>query len=118
MRINLEKGITMAILIGSIAGAVVDQAEDPKTAAVTKNTSNLCVGRRLRARRTSSGMSVEELCGRLGIDRDDLNAYEQGARRLSANLLLRIATLLDVRPDYFFQNYSAEELSACLELCL
>ena len=67
------------------------------------------------ARRTSSGITDGELCGRLGIDRYDLSAYEQGAKRVSANLLLRIAQLLGVRPDYFFQGYTAEELSACLE---
>ena len=69
---------------------------------------------RLRAGRTSSGISHGELCGRLGIDRYDLSAYEQGAKRVSANLLLRLAQLLEVPPDYFFQGYSAEELSACL----
>ena len=66
-------------------------------------------------RRTSSGISEGELCKKLGIDRDDLDAYEQGVRRVSANLLLRIAKVLDVRPDYFFQGYTAEELSACLD---
>jgi transcriptional regulator with XRE-family HTH domain len=47
-------------------------------------------------------------------DRDDLNAYEAGAERVSANLLLRIAKLLDVRPDYFFQDYTERELESCL----
>ena len=65
---------------------------------------------------TSSGISEGELCETLGIDRHDLSAYEQGAKRVSANSLLRVAKLLDVRPDYFFQGYTAEELSASLEL--
>ena len=73
------------------------------------------------AERSKSGHSPDiksphcDLCDKLGIYRDDLDAYEQGAKRVSANLLLRIAKLLDVRPDYFFQDYTAEELSACLE---
>jgi transcriptional regulator with XRE-family HTH domain len=69
-------------------------------------------------RRRSYGISERELSDKLGIDRDDVDAYEQGAKRVSANLLLRIAKLLDVRPRYFFQSYAAEELSACLESSL
>jgi transcriptional regulator with XRE-family HTH domain len=57
----------------------------------------------------SRGISEEELCDKLGIDRPDLNAYEQGAKRVRANLLLRIAELLNVRPDHFFRGYTAEE---------
>jgi transcriptional regulator with XRE-family HTH domain len=61
-------------------------------------------------------MSGGELCDKLGIDRDDLVAYEHGAKRVNANLLLRVAELLDVPPDYFFQGYTDHELSACLEV--
>jgi len=102
----------MMTLIESIAHALIWPSG---AATITRNASNICVGRRLRAGRTSSGISEGELCETLGIDRHDLSAYEQGAKRVSANLLLRIAKLLDVRPDYFFQGYTAEELSACLE---
>jgi transcriptional regulator with XRE-family HTH domain len=79
------------------------------------NTSNMCVGQRLRVRRTLRGISEGEFCRKLGINRNDLNAYEEGIERVNANMLLRIAKLLDVRPDYFFRDYSADELSACLE---
>jgi transcriptional regulator with XRE-family HTH domain len=105
----------MTTFAGSIADTVIELACTRKAATITQNTSNICVGRRLRVGRTSSGISERELCDKLAIDRHDLIAYEQGARRISANLLLRIADLLDVRPDYFFQGYTEEELSACLE---
>jgi transcriptional regulator with XRE-family HTH domain len=104
----------MMTLIGLFTDTVLDQAGDAKAIAVTGYTSN-SIGRRLRAKRTAVGMSERQLSDKLGIDRDDLNAYEQGANRVSANLLLRIAKLLDVRPAYFFQGYTAEELRACLE---
>jgi transcriptional regulator with XRE-family HTH domain len=58
---------------------------------------------------------VKELSGRLRIDPDGVNAYEEGEKRVNANLLLRIAKMLDVRPDYFLQGYTAKELSNCLE---
>ena len=108
----------MTTLIEPIADTVVARAGSPKTIAIKQYTSNICVGRRLRARRTSSGIAEQELCEKLGIDLYDLEAYEWGLERVSANLLLRIAKVLDVQPDYFFRGYTARELSACLELSL
>src|SRR6516162_1691857 len=72
----------------------------------SRSPSNICIGNRLRIRRISYGISREELGEQLAIDNDDLDLYEAGAKRINANLLLRIAKLLDVRPDYFFQDYA------------
>jgi transcriptional regulator with XRE-family HTH domain len=104
----------MTILTWPNADAVVDQG-NRKAVANPQYTRNIAIGRRLQARRRSFGISERELCDNLGIYRGDLDAYEHGEKRVSANMLLRIAKLLDVRPDYFFQDYTAEELSACLE---
>ena len=101
----------MTMLTWPIADTRIDQGNR----ATPRNTSNMAIGRRLRARRRSIGISEKELCDKLGIDLDGLRARELGAERVSANLLLRIAKVLDVRPDYFFQDYTAEELSACFE---
>jgi transcriptional regulator with XRE-family HTH domain len=54
-------------------------------------------------------MTEQELSNRLGIDRNNLAACEAGEERINANLLLRIAKLLDVRPDYFFRGYKEED---------
>jgi transcriptional regulator with XRE-family HTH domain len=108
----------MTILAAQIANSDIEHLGDRKIAAIaqnSKNPSNMCVGSRLQVKRTTLGISRQELSEQLGIDRDDLNAYEVGARRISANLLLRIAKLLDVRPDYFFRDYTEEELEGCLE---
>jgi predicted transcriptional regulator len=83
--------------------------------ANSNNPSNICVGSRLRVRRTSLGISEKELGDELGIDPKDVHAYEEGVKRISANLLLRIAKLLDVRLDYFFRDYTTEELENCLK---
>jgi plasmid maintenance system antidote protein VapI len=110
----------MTSLVTPIADAFVGPRYAGKATAKARNsctrsnTSNMCVGSRLRIRRTSRGLSQQELSERLGIDRDDLSAYEAGAERISANLLIRIAKLLDVWPDYFFQGYNKEELESCL----
>ena len=104
----------MTILTWPNAGTVVNQG-NRKAVATPQYTSNIAIGRRLQVRRRSYGISERELSDKLGIDRHDLKAYEQGAKRVRANLLLRIADLLNVRPDHFFQGYTAEELSVCLE---
>jgi ribosome-binding protein aMBF1 (putative translation factor) len=75
----------------------------------TSSPSNIRIGDRLRLIRKSHGISEKELSERLGIDCEDLNLYESGGRRVSASLLLRIAKLLDVRPEYFFQDYAKRE---------
>jgi ribosome-binding protein aMBF1 (putative translation factor) len=107
----------MTILFAPVADAFVESLDNGKSTAIARNSSsssNVCVGSRLRVKRTSRGISQQELSERLGIDREVLNAYEAGAKRVSANLLLRIAKLLGVRPDYFFQGYTEVELEGCL----
>jgi plasmid maintenance system antidote protein VapI len=108
----------MTILIRPIANRFIEPQDDAKATTITRNASNpsnICVGSRLRIRRTSRGISAKELSEQLGINREDVNAYEEGIKRVSANLLLRIAKFLDVRPDYFFRGYTAEELGNCLK---
>jgi len=103
-----------------IADAFVESPDIGKLqpSARLKQPSNVCVGNRLRIKRTSRGISQQELSGRLGIHRDELDDYEAGAERVGANLLLRIAKLLDVRPDYFFRGYTEKELESCLNFSL
>jgi plasmid maintenance system antidote protein VapI len=110
----------MTILIRPIADTVIEPEGDRKAVTTAINssnpssTSNICVGSRLRVRRISRGMTEKELSEKLEIDRDDVDAYENGVKRISANLLLRIAKLLDVPPGHFFQGHTTEELSDCL----
>ena len=69
---------------------------------------DMWIGSRVRIKRTSRGIAKQEFCRLLGIDRNDLAAFEAGAKRINANLLFRIAKSLDVRPDYFFRGYVEE----------
>jgi len=104
----------MTTLTRSIAETVIERPRKSGPTATSRSTGDECVGRRLHEKRMSSGVSEGELCQKLGIDPSDLNAYEYGTKRVGANLLLRIAKLLDVRLDYFFHGYTAQELSASL----
>lgn len=97
-------GVMMPISDGLAEGP---ESSLSKTASwSTSSPSNLRIGKRLRLIRESHGISEKEFSIRLGIDYKDLNSYESGGRRVSASLLLRIARLLDVRPEYFFQDYA------------
>lgn len=89
---------------------VLDSKGAETTSWNSRSPSNLLIGSRLRTRRVSYGLSEEELSEQLGIDNDDLDLYETGAKRVNANLLLRIAELLDVGPDYFFRDHVKGEL--------
>jgi ribosome-binding protein aMBF1 (putative translation factor) len=106
---------TSATLITDAFAEPLRQREGHNHRAKFKHPSNLCVGTRLRIKRTSRGISQQKLSEQLGINFDDVNAYEEGVKRVGANVLLRIAGLMDVRPDYFFQDYTEEELTNCLE---
>jgi ribosome-binding protein aMBF1 (putative translation factor) len=61
------------------------------------------VGRCIALRRALCGLSEHQLATRLGIASSDVEAYEQGKKRISAKLLLQTAAILRVRPVFFFQ---------------
>jgi len=61
------------------------------------------IGRCIAARRSLCGLSKQQLGVRLGIASADLDAYEQGAKRISSRLLLETAKQLRARPRFFFQ---------------
>ena len=98
---NLRKNHVFAATADSLIE--FPNTRNPTTAAI--NSVDVHIGSRARIRRTSLGMSEHELSNLLGLDRSTLAAYEAGAQRINANLLLRIAKALDVRTDYFFRGY-------------
>ena len=68
----------------------------------SSNQIDISLGSRLRDRRTSSGWSQEQLAEKLQIDAKDIYAYEKGAKRITADRLLRLSKVLGVKPVYFF----------------
>ena len=94
--------------------ATADESVQPANLGSTTQPSpvDMWIGSRVRIKRTSRGMSQQELCKLLDIGRNDLAAFEAGAKRINANLLFRIAKALDVRPDYFFRGYVEKQPKA------
>jgi len=62
------------------------------------------IGKCIAVRRGLCGLSKQQLGARLGIDSADVEAYEQGERRMSCRLLLETARQLKATPRFFFQG--------------
>lgn len=61
------------------------------------------IGRCIAVRRSLCGLSKQQLAARLGVDSTDVDAYEEGSKRISCKLLLETAKQLKARPRFFFQ---------------
>jgi transcriptional regulator with XRE-family HTH domain len=68
----------------------------------SSNQIDKSLGGRLRDKRISTGWSQEQLAEKLQIDPKDIDAYEKGVKRITADRLLRLSKILGVRPVYFF----------------
>jgi transcriptional regulator with XRE-family HTH domain len=66
------------------------------------DTIDVLVGRRIRALRTSHGLSQAELGSLVGVTFQQIQKYENGANRVSASRLLALARALGVPISHFF----------------
>jgi transcriptional regulator with XRE-family HTH domain len=66
------------------------------------NQIDISLGCRLREKRTAAGWSQQQLAEKLQIDPRDIQAYETGSKRITADQLLRPSKVLGVKPVYFF----------------
>jgi transcriptional regulator with XRE-family HTH domain len=66
------------------------------------------VGARIRMQRMVRGMSQTKLGNAVGVTFQQVQKYEKGANRVSASRLQRIANVLKVQPDFFFEGASAK----------
>lgn len=62
------------------------------------------VGKHIRLRRLSKGLSQTELGKRVGVTFQQVQKYEKGVNRVGASRLLRIAEVLEVPVSFFFEG--------------
>ena len=62
------------------------------------------LGKRLRSRRRSLGLTQQDLGQAIGIRFQQIQKYECAANRMSAACLWKLATVLDVDVRYFFDG--------------
>jgi transcriptional regulator with XRE-family HTH domain len=66
------------------------------------------VGRRLRQRRIALGISQEQLGAELGLTFQQIQKYEKGQNRISAGRLYKLAAILSVSVEHFFEGLNAD----------
>ena len=62
------------------------------------------VGKRIRERRVSLGMSQEKIGDYLGLTFQQIQKYERGANRISASKLWAVSNFLKVSVEWFFDG--------------
>lgn len=65
---------------------------------------DLHVGMRMKDRRHKIGMTLESLSEKLGLSLQQIHKYEQAESRMGASILYKVAKILGVEPDYFFEG--------------
>lgn len=68
------------------------------------NPIDVHVGSRVRMRRMLVGLSQEKLGERLGLTFQQVQKYEKGSNRISASRLYRMAQILGVPVQFFFEG--------------
>lgn len=81
----------------------------------TPNPIDVHVGGRVRFRRMMLGVSQEKLGEKLGLTFQQIQKYEKGANRIGASRLYRIAQVLGVSVDFFFQDLPDEVSDSAAE---
>jgi transcriptional regulator with XRE-family HTH domain len=67
----------------------------------------LVIGRRLRRRRRTLGMTQQKLADLCAVRPQMIHRYECGANHISAARLWRLARVLEIPIGYFFENMPA-----------
>jgi transcriptional regulator with XRE-family HTH domain len=62
------------------------------------------VGKRLRMRRETLGMSQRRLGTALGVKFQQIQNYEKGRNRIGSSRLHQVAAILQVTPEFFFED--------------
>lgn len=66
---------------------------------------DLHVGKRLRLKRTTLGLSQEAIGKQIGITFQQIQKYERGVNRMGASRLYDFARILGIPVEYFFEGY-------------
>lgn len=73
-------------------------------------------GQRLRERRKELGLSQGELAKALGVSLSAVSNYETGLNAMREDVLLRLFDILDVEPNYLYQDsFSGKGLTCSVE---
>jgi transcriptional regulator with XRE-family HTH domain len=63
------------------------------------------IGNRIKLQRTLLGLSREKLGNHIGVSSQQIQKYETGMSAIKPSNLCKIAEILSVSPNYFFDTY-------------
>lgn len=68
------------------------------------------VGNRIKSARTLAGLSLRELASRMEgiVSHNAIKKYEDGLMMPDSKVIIALANVLNVKPDYFFRPYTVE----------
>ena len=69
-----------------------------------ENELDAYIGYKLREQRQKLNFTLSDVSNRIGVSLQQVQKYEQGKSRIPAILLFKIAKVLSVSPDYFFDG--------------
>lgn len=69
------------------------------------------VGGRVRLRRSTLGLSQDQLGGAIGLSFQQVQKYERGANRIGASRLYEMSKVLQVPISYFFEDFGGLSLA-------
>ncbi len=75
------------------------------------NPVDVYVGNRVKHRRTTLGMSQEQLGVALGVTFQQVQKYERGANRIGASRLWDLSRVLECPVSYFYDDMDEETAS-------
>ncbi|MBR9920028.1 MAG: ImmA/IrrE family metallo-endopeptidase [Bacteroidetes bacterium] len=61
--------------------------------------------KRLKAARLQKGLSQDALAGELGVSKQAVSKYERAKMLPDSSVLIKLAKLLELKPDYFFREF-------------
>lgn len=76
------------------------------------------IGARIRLRRKSLGLKLEQLATRLKLSYQQVQKYESAGSRIAASTLYEIGIILDVPVEWFFEGLNRPETEAAPELAI
>ncbi len=111
MHLVLSKGNSApSDCVGGSKSVLTSEGETarPIMARTSLDPINLHVGRRLSLARRARGLVQRDVAAVLGVSFQQLQKYERGINRIAPGALYRVACLLDLPVEYFFQQLPDE----------
>jgi transcriptional regulator with XRE-family HTH domain len=79
-----------------------------RTIVMVANGIDLAIGARIRRQRKTLRMSISDLSKNIGVSEFEIAQFENGNRRLSAPILVRLCKIFGVGIAYFFDSFELD----------